>query len=136
MLMLAVEDIPRSRLFYEEGLGWQPWGGRQSKTSLKYMVGGVLVTMILRDYLAQESGLALSSGTAGVVLVINLHERDTVDRIADEVVAAGGCITSSARVRDGGLYSFYFLDPDRNPWEAVWNPNMPMDENGVLQASR
>jgi predicted lactoylglutathione lyase len=66
-------------------------------------------------------------------LVINTAERNNVDAIANQVTAAGGRITSPARNRDGGLYSFYFLDPDRNPWEVVWNPNMSMDENGVLE---
>lgn len=136
MLMLGVDDIARSRRFYEQGLGWQAWAGRPSRTSAKYMVGGVLVTMIDRNYLARESGLTAASGSVGVVSVVNVAERDAVDRVAAEVSAAGGTITSAASARDGGLYSFYFLDPDHNPWEVVWNPNMPMDEHGVLQSPR
>jgi predicted lactoylglutathione lyase len=135
MLMLGVDDLVRSRQFYENGLGWKPWGARQSKTSVKYMAGGVVIAMIDRDYVAREAGLTTGSGLVGIVLVINVSLREDVDRVADSVVSAGGTVTSPPRHRDGGLYSSYFTDPDGNPWEVVWNPHMPMDERGVLQLS-
>lgn len=135
MLMLGVDDLARCRHFYEDGLGWKPWGARQSKTSVKYMAGGVVIAMIDRGYVASEAGLSQGSGLVGIVLVINVAQREDVDRAAERIVSAGGTLTSSARQRDGGLYSFYFTDPDGNPWEVVWNPNMPMDERGVLQSS-
>jgi hypothetical protein len=136
MLMLGIDDIVHIRQFYEEGLGWKPWGTRQSKTSVKYMVGGVVIAMIDRGYVAREAGLTSGSGTVGVVPVVNLAVREEVDAVAKMIVSAGGTVTSAPRDRDGGLYSFYFVDPAGNPWEVVWNPNMPMDEAGVLQQSR
>ena len=136
MLMLGVDDIVQIRQFYEEGLGWKPWGARQSKTSVKYMVGGVVIAMIDRDYVAREAGLTSGSGTVGIVPVVNLALRGEVDAVAKMIVSAGGTVTSAPRDRDGGLYSFYFADPAGNPWEVVWNPNMAMDEAGVLQLSR
>lgn len=132
MLMLGIDDVARSRNFYEAGLGWKPWGKRQSSTSVKYLAGGVVFAMINRNYLAKESGLPQGSGFAAIVAVLNVEQREAVDRIAAEVIAAGGTLTSPPRDR-GGLYSCYFADPDGNPWEVVWNPNMPMDEHGVLQ---
>ncbi len=69
MVILGTDDLLRCRRFYEAGLGWTPWGVRQSRTSVKYLNGGVLLAMIDRGYLA-----------------------------------------------------------------VVWNPHMPMDANGVLQA--
>jgi predicted lactoylglutathione lyase len=136
MLMLGVDDIAQIRRFYEDGLGWKPWGARQSNTSVKYMVGGVVIAMIDREYVAREAGLTSGSGAVGIVPVVNLVLRGEVDRVAEMVVSAGGTVTSAPRDRDGGLYSFYFADPAGNPWEVVWNPNMPMDEAGVLQPSR
>ncbi len=132
MVMLGVDDLARCRRFYETGLGWTPWGARQSRTSVKYLNGGVVLAMIDRPYLAAESGLPAGSGSVGVVLVINVSTRSDVDTAAAAVPDAGGLIRSGARLRDGGLYSCYFTDPDDNPWEIVWNPVMPMDENGVL----
>jgi predicted lactoylglutathione lyase len=134
MVMLGVEDLTRCRQFYEGGLGWTPWGVRQSRTSVKYLNGGVVLAMIDRGYLAAESGRPVGSGSVGIVLVINVAYRADVDTAADAVSRAGGVICSAVRLRDGGLYSFYFTDPDENPWEVVWNPHMPMDVNGVLQA--
>jgi predicted lactoylglutathione lyase len=92
--------------------------------------------MIDRDYGAREAGLTSGSGTVGIVPVVNLALRGEVDAVAKMIVSAGGTVTSAPRDRDGGLYSFYFADPAGNPWEVVWNPNMPMDEAGVLQQSR
>jgi uncharacterized protein len=135
MLMLGVDDLERSRRFYESGLGWKPWGARRSKTSVKYLAGGVVIAMIDRGYVANEAALPQGSGTIGIVPVINVSGREQVDRAAEEVASAGGVLTSPPRQRDGGLYSFYFADPDGNPWEVVWNPNMQMDERGVLQSS-
>jgi hypothetical protein len=126
MAMLPVSDISRSRRFYEDGLGWKPWGSRQSRFSVKYLADSVLITMIERNYLMGESGLPGGPGSLGVVLVVNVNDRDEVDRVAGEVVMAGGVVTSPARLRDGGLYTFYFSDPDGNPWEIVWHPNMPV----------
>jgi predicted lactoylglutathione lyase len=134
MVMLGVDDLERCRRFYEGGLGWTPWGARQSRTSVKYLNGGVVLAMIDRRYLAAESGLPPGSGSVGIVLVINVSSRTEVDAAADAVSRAGGIISSAARLRDGGLYSCYFTDPDDNPWEVVWNPHMLMDANGVLQA--
>lgn len=133
MLMLGVDDLERCRHFYEVGLGWAPWGTRQSRTSVKFKAGGVVIAMIERKYLAGESGLPVVSGSACIVLVVNVAERDEVDRVASVVSGAGGRVTSPPRLRDGGLYTFYFVDPDGNPWEVVWNPHMPMDAQGVLR---
>jgi uncharacterized protein len=133
MLMFAVDDLTRSRRFYEDGLGWRPWGTKRSRVSEKYMAGGVVITLIDRSYVAGEAVLPKGSGSVGIVPVINVTQNQEVDRVAAEVVAAGGTVTSPPRLRDGGLYSFYFTDLDGNPWEVVWNPNMPMDEQGVLQ---
>jgi predicted lactoylglutathione lyase len=132
MVMLAVDDLVRTRLFYEQGLKWEPWGGGRSHTSVKYLAGDVLVTMIDRHYVAKEGGLAEGSGLFGIVCVVNVASQDEVDGVLKEVAAAGGMITNPARFRDGGLYSFYFTDPDRNPWEVVWNPKAPAES--VLQA--
>jgi uncharacterized protein len=132
MLMFAVDDLARSCIFYENGLGWQSWGAHRSKVSAKYMASGVVVTLIDRAYLSREAGLPPASGTIGIVPVINVAQQAEVDRVADEVISAGGSVSSPPRFRDGGLYSFYFTDPDKNPWEVVWSPNMPMDDNGVL----
>ena len=125
MIMLAVDDIDRTRRFYEGALSWRPYGGAPSQKSVKYLTGSVLTTMIDRQYICRESGLSGGSGKFGIVCVVDVESRDRVDDIAEAVQAGGGKITSTAKLRDGGLYSFYFLDRDENPWEVVWNPNRP-----------
>lgn len=72
--------------------------------------------MIDHTYLMGESGLREGSGNLGVVLVVTPESVEHVDRIAANVLTASGTITSAARFRDGGLYTFYFADADGNSW--------------------
>jgi predicted lactoylglutathione lyase len=130
MLMLPVDDLDTVRAFYAR-LGWKPWG-MESPLSTGFLASGTVIVFLDRAYLQKESGLQAPSGTASAVMVLNVAERDEVDRICERVIDAGAKVTSPARPRDGGLYSFYFLDPVGAAWEVVWNPHMPMTASGVL----
>lgn len=121
MVMLPVADLGNTRRFYEDGLKWIPHGP-QGRYSVKYVASGVLVTMIECHYLSEQAGLSLDRQAPGVVLVVNVDSRAAVDSVQSQITAAGGTVSSAARQRDGGLYTFYFTDPDGNPWEVVWTP--------------
>jgi uncharacterized protein len=134
MLMLPSNDVTASRRFYEDGLGWTPVRPASAR-SVMYRTSGILLVLLDRAYLEKESGLKSNPGAPGVVPVINVPEKADVDRVRGEVLAAGGKIPSEVRMRDGGLYTFYFTDPDGNAWEVVWSPQMAVDENGLLALS-
>ena len=125
MIMIPVNDAAALRTFYQEGLGWTPWGGGGFK------VGTSVLVFVNAGYLAKESGLP--AGTASkAMMAVFVASKAEVDRQMSRVVKAGGTITSPVRDRDGGLYTGYFTDPEGNAWEIVYSPTMPLDAQGGL----
>ena len=130
MIMTGAQDIARLRAFYEEGLGWKPWGPVGGGSAM-YKVGHSVVVFLPGAYLAQERGEALSQGSK-TSLAVFVESKAKVDEIYRNALAAGATETSGVRDRDGGLYTGYFADPEGNSWEVVWSPHMPLDAEGAL----
>ena len=130
MIMNGAQDLPKLRAFYEEGLGWTPWMVVGERTVM-YKVGHSILVFLNGDYLAQERGEALSSGTKASLAVF-VESKPKVDEIYNRAIEAGAAKTSGVRDRDGGLYTGYFADPEGNSWEVVWSPHMPLDGEGAL----
>ena len=130
MVMVATKDLPRLRNFYEGGLGWSTWGP-VSDTSAMYQVGTSVLVFLDADYLATESGVAVSSAPKSIWAIF-VSSKEEVEATFERAVAAGAKVTSPIRDRDGGLYSGYFADSEGNGWEVVWSPHMPLDERGRL----
>ena len=130
MIMTGAQDIVRLRAFYEQGLGWAPWGPA-AQSSVMYKVGHSVLVFLNGDYLARERGEALSQGSK-TSLAVFVESKEKVDEIYRQALAAGATSTSGVRDRDGGLYTGYFADPEGNSWEVVWSPHMPLDSNGAL----
>jgi len=130
MIMTGAQDIAKLRAFYEEGLGWTPWGPA-SAVSVMYRVGHSVLVFLNGAYLAKERGAPLSQGDK-TSLAVFVESKAKVDEIFKRAMAAGAQETSGLRDRDGGLYSGYFADPEGNSWEVVWSPHMPLDAQGAL----
>ena len=130
MIMTAARDIPRLRSFYEQGLGWKPWGPA-SPMSAMYRVGHSVLVFLNADYLAKERGEPVAAGSQTSLAVFVRSKRE-VDETFLRALAAGARATSAVRDRDGGLYTGYFADPEGNSWEVVWSPHMPLDAQGAL----
>lgn len=130
MIMTAAKDISALRDFYEQGLGWQPWGPA-SPMSVLYKVGTAILVFLDEDYQAQESGMAKAVGPKSIWALF-VESKAEVEQMFARAVAAGATITSPVRDRDMGLYSGYFADPEGNGWEVVWSPHMPIGPDGAL----
>ena len=129
MIMIGARDIPKLRAFYEQGLGWKPWGPIGG--SAMYQVGYSILVFLNADYLAKERGEPVSAGSQSSLAVF-VESKARVDAIYAQALAAGAKSTSPVRDRDGGLYTGYFADPEGNSWEVVWSPNMPLAADGAL----
>lgn len=130
MIMTGADDVAKLRAFYEQGLGWKPWGPA-SDMSAMYEVGHSVLVFLSADYLAKERGEPVSK-TSRTSLAIFVESRGKVDELYRRALAAGAKSTSPVRDRDGGLYTGYFADPEGNSWEVVWSPHMPLDAQGAL----
>ena len=130
MLMVPAGDIARLRAFYVDGLGWTPWAP-EIPDSFMLRAGTLVIVFVPRDYLAAESGIDLSA-TSRALNAVFVEEKDDVDAQIARAVGAGATVTSPIRMRDGGLYSGYFTDPEGNGWEVVWSPVMRPGADGGL----
>jgi uncharacterized protein len=130
MHMVPATDVAALRRFYLEGLGWSTWGP-EMPGSFMLRAGTAVIVFLNRDYLAAESGIAVSA-TPRAINAVFVENKVDVDAQITGAVAAGATITSPVRDRDGGLYSGYFTDPEGNGWEIVWSPVMRPDVDGGL----
>ena len=133
MVTLGVVDLARARRFYEAGLGWTPSGASCDQVAF-FQVGGVVLGLYPREALAEDAKVAPDgSGFGGIALAYNGRTRDEVDRVLAKAEAAGATILKPAQDVFWGGYSGYFADPDGHPWEVAWNPDWPIDDDGMVR---
>jgi catechol 2,3-dioxygenase-like lactoylglutathione lyase family enzyme len=125
-LALRVIDLPRSRRFYEELLGfqlvWEPdpdnvyFSSGNDNLALHQISKGEMesydrTTTQLLDHM----GVILDSQQA----VDHMYQA-----ILPKIESLGGRITKEPKQHRDGSYSFYFSDPDRNLIQALYEPTI------------
>jgi uncharacterized protein len=127
VLTLGVADLERSLAFYRalgfesEGIiGTEFPGGTAAMFKLD---NGVILALYGRDDLAADANTTFDAPGRGEFSIGHLvGNRDEVDRVLAEAVAAGATLTEEPYDRPWGIYSGYFKDPDGHLWEVIWNP--------------
>jgi catechol 2,3-dioxygenase-like lactoylglutathione lyase family enzyme len=121
LVTLGVADVDRAVDFYHDGLGFPV--DRWDEAAF-FELGGAWLSVFPREMLAEDAGVdAGRDGFDGITLAHNVGSREDVDRVLDELVAAGGVLTRPARETDWGGYSGYVADLDGHLWEVAWNPH-------------
>jgi catechol 2,3-dioxygenase-like lactoylglutathione lyase family enzyme len=125
-LALRVTNLPRSRQFYEQLLGFQVvW---EPDPENIYFSSGV-DNLALHQISKSELGFYDPSKTQlldhiGVIL----DSPQAVDRMYREILpkieSLGGRITKEPKQHRDGSYSFYFSDPDGNLVQALYEPTI------------
>jgi uncharacterized protein len=129
IVTLGVEDIARSRRFYEE-LGWC---GQEVEETVFFQAGGQAVVLWGRDKLAADVGVADDGSTfGGIALAHNVRSRREVEELVDRAGTAGATITRTPGDTFYGGYAGCFQDPDGHVWEIAFNPGFPLGESGDL----
>jgi catechol 2,3-dioxygenase-like lactoylglutathione lyase family enzyme len=129
LVTLGVKDVAASRAFYER-LGWKV--ALDIEETVFFQAGGLVVTLWSRTKLAEDSGVSDPGGWGGITLAHNVRSRDEVDRIIEELRAAGAWIAREPAETFYGGYAGVFLDPDGHPWEIAFNPGFGLKANGDL----
>ncbi len=121
LITLGVEDMARSRSFYE-ALGWQA-SPQSSEDVTFFQAGGSIFGLYGRKSLAEDAQVEETpAGFRGVSLAYNGRDRAEVDAVLKEAVAAGAVLIKAAKEVFWGGYSGYFADPDGHLWEVAHNP--------------
>lgn len=131
MITLGVEDMRRSRAFYE-ALGWV--ASDQSNDDVTFFqAGGSILGLYGRGPLAEDATVDNTpAGFRGVSVSYNARDRAEVDAVLGEAVAAGGKLTKAAEEVFWGGYSGYFADPDGHLWEVAHNPFWTIQDDGTI----
>jgi len=131
LITLGVEDVARSRAFYE-ALGWR---GQETEETVFFQAGALAIVLWACDKLAADAGIddAGVERFAGIALAHNVRQQAEFDDIIAVAVRAGATLTAPAHTTFYGGYAGYFRDPDGHVWEVAHNPGFTLDDHGGLQ---
>ncbi len=134
IVTLGVENLERSRKFYEQGLGW-PVSSDSGDEIVFINLPGTILALYPYDDLAEETGLPSTRGLGfgGVTLAQNFKSKEEVDQVMAQAKSVGALILTPPVDRHWGGYSGYFADPDGYPWEIAWGPDFEYNEDGSLK---
>lgn len=129
LITLGVEDLERSRSFYEQ----LDWRGQEVEETVFFRAGGSAVVLWSREKLAADCGITddTSGGFGGVTLAHNVRSTAEVDDVLAVAEQAGARITRPAARTFYGGYAGVFLDPDGHAWEVAYNPGFELGEDGA-----
>jgi uncharacterized protein len=121
-VMLAVEDLERSKAFYAQGLGCTVTADHPGFTALDLGDGSSSLALYPREAAAGDAGVpADGSGFRGVSFHHIVDTSDAVDEVMAQAVAAGGTVVKEADKAGWGGYFGYFADPDGYLWKVATN---------------
>jgi predicted lactoylglutathione lyase len=121
LITLGVKDLTQSITFYE-GLGL-PRYSYDSDAIAFFELQGSWLALYPRQALAEDAGVSFSdSAYCPVTLAHNLSDREGVDRVMEEALAAGAKVVTPAQETFWGGYSGCFEDPDGFLWEVAHVP--------------
>ncbi|MGV0834989.1 VOC family protein [Mycolicibacterium thermoresistibile] len=130
LITLGVDDLPRARRFYEQGLGWVP--GQSAEGVVFYQLPGIALALFGRADLAEDARHPIDGRFSGVTLAINQRTEADVDAVLNQAQAAGATILKPAEKTFWGGYSGYFADLDGHVWEVAFNPGFTLNADGTL----
>ena len=125
-LALRVTNLPRSRQFYEQLLGFQPvWEPDPDNVYFSSGIDNLALHQISKSEMeSYDRTKTQLLDHMGVIL----DSPAAVDRMYREIVPAieslGGRIAKQPKQHRDGSYSFYFADPDGNLIQALYEPSI------------
>lgn len=114
LTILAVNDLERSRTFYNSAFGWPL--RVDVPVYVEYALpGGQGLGLYRREGFARNTGLAPAAVPAGAITATEIYLRvEDLPAAVATLGAAGARLLSPAAPRDWGDEAAYFADPDGN----------------------
>ncbi|PTW55790.1 hypothetical protein C8N35_112115 [Breoghania corrubedonensis] len=135
LVTLGVDDLARTRAFFEEGLGWRR-ASVESEAIAFYQCDSMALALFGRKALAEDADLADNADAhpdafIPVSIAWNGHSEADVDRAFEEAVAAGAePLKRPTRVFWGGYSSYVRIPGSGHLLEIAFNPGFALDEAG------
>ncbi|MGZ8404357.1 MAG: VOC family protein, partial [Nitrospira sp.] len=123
-LALRVLDLPRSRIFYEELLGFQVvWEPDPENIYFSSGVDNLALHQISKTELdSYDASKTQRLDHMGVILDSPQAVDQLYRAIVPKIESLGGRIAKEPKQHRDGSYSFYFADPDGNAIQALYEP--------------
>jgi uncharacterized glyoxalase superfamily protein PhnB len=128
VITLGVIDLERAVTFYKEGLGLKTDGiiGEEYEygaVAFFDLQNGVKLALWPYESIEHDTGLKNAGhNPAEFTLGHNVSNKNEVDAVYQQAVAAGARATKPPHDTFWGGYAGYFQDLDGHAWEVVWNP--------------
>ncbi|MBH0202312.1 MAG: VOC family protein [Nitrospira sp.] len=125
-LALRVLDLPRSRRFYEQLLGFQSvWEPDPENIYFSSGVDNLALHQISKTELdSYDASKTQLLDHMGVILDSPQAVDQLYQHIVPKITPMGGRITKEPKQHRDGSYSFYFADPDGNQIQALYEPTI------------
>jgi len=121
MITLGVNDLEKSKDFYEKGLGFPKM---ESPPEVAFFtLKGTWLGLYGNKDLADDAGVEFTPGSChSFSLSHNVETENEVDQIIEKAGAAGAEVVKPPQKAEWGGYHGYFKDPDGHLWEIAHNP--------------
>lgn len=125
-LALRVTNLPRSRQFYEQLLGFQSvWEPDPENIYFSSGVDNLALHQISKTELdSYDASMTQLLDHMGVILDSPQAVDQLYQHIAPKITSMGGRITKEPKQHRDSSYSFYFADPDGNLIQALYEPTI------------
>ncbi|CAJ1584199.1 VOC family protein [[Mycobacterium] wendilense] len=130
LITLGVDDLTRSRSFFEQGLGWSV-SGEYDEVAF-YQLPGIALALFGRADLAADAGVKVDGRFSGISIAINERNEADVDATMARAQVAGATVVKAPHKTYWGGYSGYFADLDGHVWEVAYNPSWTINADGSV----
>ncbi len=133
IITIGVANLEKSREFYEK-IGWKPVGEKNFTGVVFYQMNGMLLSLYPISNLIQDQNRVGSYEAApgSIVLGINMRSKAEVEEAYQTFLKAGGTSLKKPTEMPWGSVTCYVADPDGNPWEFSWVPQLTLNDKGEL----
>ncbi len=91
----------------------------------------MLLSLYPKEKLAEDANVSHEgNGFKAFTLAFNTKTKEEVDELIETLEGKGVEVIKRPEDVIWGGYSSYVADPDENLWEIVFNPYLPLDDNG------
>jgi catechol 2,3-dioxygenase-like lactoylglutathione lyase family enzyme len=128
LITLRVEDLDAATRFYADGLGWTTMLQVPGEVTFLQSAHGQAISLFNAAGYDADTGAPIP---VPVVLAQIVRGEAAVDRVVDELVAAGATLVKAPERAEWGGYHGFVRDPAGYYWEIADNPGFRVDADGT-----